>query len=385
MRKRYLGLIVVALVFISGCWDIEEAERMDYVHGVGVDYKDGKVIVSLQIVNLGNLGPEKSGGGAGSENKSVIAEGESDDVNDAIFKIYNSTQRMLYWGHLTFVVVTEEALKEGKMKDIVDLINRYRETRYRVLMFATQDESVNHILEAAPVFDGSPVFTRLTDLGNTYEQNSRIKDVSLREFLIQIKEPGHNGILPAITATEKNWLSEDDKPDTMIETLGVALTNRNEFRGFITGEDINGLRWLTKDAIRNNIQVKEDGDPIAEGVVFDPSFSIKPKMKKDKATFQIDVKGTVLFNELIKNNDQHFLRRKVEDFIENEIKHTYRKALEHDSDIYRLSEVLYRKDVASWKKIAHKGKVPLDEESISVTVKIDIGPTKLDNERPVIK
>ena len=36
--------IVSAFFLLAGCWDIEEPDRLDYVHGIGVDYEDGKVI-----------------------------------------------------------------------------------------------------------------------------------------------------------------------------------------------------------------------------------------------------------------------------------------------------------------------------------------------------
>src|SRR5690606_38396296 len=246
--------LVFSIVFLSGCWDFEEAERMDYVHGIAVDYQDGKVLVTLQIVNLANLGQSETGGGSGGEeNQAAVARATSNTVNDAIFEIYKSAQRRLFWGHLTFIVVTEEGLKHGLLQEILDLFDRYRETRYRILLFATEDENVDKIFEATAIFDGSPVYTRLTDLANTYEQNSFISELSLRESFLQIKEPGYNAIIPAITTTEKTWTSVE-AVETMVESVGVALLDsERRFLGFITGDDINGLRWLIKDTVRSNI------------------------------------------------------------------------------------------------------------------------------------
>jgi len=387
VQKCFCLASVCLLVFLSGCWDIEEAERMDYIHGIAVDYQDGKVLVTLQIVNLGNLGQAETGGGSGAnENQAVVAREMSDSVNDAIFKIYKSSQRRLFWGHLTFIVITKDALKQGLLKEILDLFDRYRETKYRILLFATEDETVDKIFEATAIFDGSPVYTRLTDLSNTYVQNSFIYELPMREFFLQIHEPGYNAIIPAITTTQKTWTSAE-AIETMVESVGVALLDsKRRYLGFITGDDVNGLRWLTKNTIRSNIQAKNDnGDPVAEGVVVEPKISIKPKVRNGEVIFNIEIKGKVVINEFIKDMELDEVKKKFQEQIEKEVYHTYQKALEYQADIYRLSEVLYRKDVKTWKKINKNGQVPLHENSIKVAAKLTLTSSKLDDHHPIMQ
>ncbi len=384
VSKHRCMMLVASLLLLAGCWGIEEAERMDYVHGVGVDYKEGQVHVTLQIVNLSNLGKSETGGGESHGNQAVLAKSKGESVNDAIFKIYNSTQRRLFWGHLTFVALTEEALKHQKFKDVIDLMDRYRETRYRILVFATQDEDVDKIFEAVAIFDGSPVYTRLTDIANTYEQSSWIKDLSMREFLLQLNEPGYDIIIPAVTTTEEDWTSIQ-KTETMVKTVGVALMYKNQFRGFITGEDVNGLRWLTEDALRVNLDIDKGDKPIAEAVIIRPSFTIKPVVKGDDVTFHIHVSGTAIFNQIFEYKGYSFLKKEMEKQIEAEIKQTFHQALELDSDIYRLSEVLYRKNVRAWKKFAQDGKLPLDKDSIKISADLNIQSSRIIEEKPVIR
>ncbi len=56
-------------------------------------------------------------------------------------------------------------------------------------------------------------------------------------------------------------------------------------------------------------------------------------------------------------------------------------ALEKNADIYRFSEVLYRKDYQTWKRVAKNGRIPLSEDSIAqINVKVkakDIGKQHL--------
>ena len=187
--------IVSAFFLLAGCWDIEESDRLDYVHGIGVDYEDGEVILYLQLANLGGLGTPETA--VKEEDQITIATASAEDVNTAIFNIYKSAQRRLYWGHTTFIILSEATLENNKLKEVLDLVNRYPETRYRIRMFSTKDD-ISELMKVSPTFKGSPIFSRLTDLNNAYEQSSWIKPLSNRELLISLDEPGYNGFIPAI-------------------------------------------------------------------------------------------------------------------------------------------------------------------------------------------
>lgn len=379
---RRVVIVVVLLFLLSGCWDLEEADRMDYVHGIGVDYKNDKVTVYIQIVNLGTLG-NAEGGSSGESDQVTIASASADDINSAVFNIYKSAQRRLYWGHDTFVILTEEALEQNLMKSALDLIDRYRETRYRIRIFSTKDD-LEGLLKASPAFDGSPIFTRLTDIDNTYEQSSRIKDISIRELLISLHEPGHNGMIPAVGITDSTWETEKE-PKQMIESVGVAIATPNNFNGFITGDDINGLRWMQRDSKRNNVSVYKDGKPASEVIIVKPKVSFDITKKGEKVIFNATVNAKGIINEVLQDIDQKFLVKELEKNIKKEIMQTYKKALEIDADIYRLSEKLYRRDLKTWKKIEKKGEIKLDENSLQVKVNIDLVNSKLNNIKPIVE
>ena len=107
MKRIFISLTI--MILLSGCWDVEEADRMDYSHGIGVDYEDEEVIMHLQLVNLGILGtPETT---AAQESQTAIATAKATNLNEAVFDIYSSAQRRIYWGHTTFIIISERALK----------------------------------------------------------------------------------------------------------------------------------------------------------------------------------------------------------------------------------------------------------------------------------
>lgn len=372
--------IVSAFFLLAGCWDMEESDRLDYVHGIGVDYEDGKVILYLQLVNLGGLGTPETA--VKEEDQITIATASAEDVNTAIFNIYKSAQRRLYWGHTTFIILSEATLENNKLKEVLDLVNRYPETRYRIRMFSTKDD-ISELMKVSPTFKGSPIFSRLTDLNNAYEQSSWIKPLSNRELLISLDEPGYNGFIPAIRVTENTWQTESS-PEPMVEPIGVASVTPEIFKGFLMADDIEGLRWM-QDSERVNITIYKDGKPASGLVILNPKTTFNIKEDGNKVTFHVEFRGKGIINEMVQNVDQEFIVKEVEKKIKKEVMHTYKEALEINSDIYRLSEKLYRRNLKTWQKLEENGTIPLDENSLHIDVNINLIDSKLNKTEPIVE
>jgi len=56
MKKKIIILSSLATsLLLSGCWDVYEAQRMYYVDGLGIDYKDGQYVIYMQLINFTNV------------------------------------------------------------------------------------------------------------------------------------------------------------------------------------------------------------------------------------------------------------------------------------------------------------------------------------------
>lgn len=132
MKKpaKYLSIILCTLI-LSGCWDTTEPERLVYTTGIGIDYKDGKIVVFLQIVNMSGLA--KTEGGSSVPNRVDVGRATGKTIDEAIFNLYHTSDRRIYWGHLSFIIFSENAFKHDLLRPATDFLDRYRETRYRIL------------------------------------------------------------------------------------------------------------------------------------------------------------------------------------------------------------------------------------------------------------
>jgi len=49
MKKKFMLIVsLTAVLLLAGCWDVKEPQRMYYIDGIGIDYKDGQYEIYMQ-------------------------------------------------------------------------------------------------------------------------------------------------------------------------------------------------------------------------------------------------------------------------------------------------------------------------------------------------
>ncbi|MGE8203325.1 Ger(x)C family spore germination protein [Heyndrickxia sp. NPDC080065] len=373
-RKNVILLLIflVTIQLLHGCSDAIDPERLSYAYGIGVDYQDNEYIIYVQLINLSLLA--KTNGPTSNENQLIIGQAKGKNVEAAFFNLYHSSQRHIYWGKLSFFIVTENLLKTEGIRSVVDIFNRFPDIRYQTNIFSTTD-SLSEILSATPTVYMSAALSKLGDPENTFKQSSHIQPLDLRKLILSMDEPNYQAFIPHINLNKSAWKS-DQKEQPTFDLSGVSIYDKNKkFLGIISGKDIDGYRWLSKKFERSPLFIHEKGRPIASIVINKAIFKIKPIKKKTKYIYQISVKASATLSEIDKIMDISKLKNLAEKNMKQEIVRTYKKSLEQGSDIFQLSHHLYRKDVKAWKKISTNGTVPLNEDSIQLNIKIKIKNT----------
>ncbi len=362
---------------MSGCWDATEPQRMYYVNAVGVDYEDNKYKVYLQIINLADIANVDNNTGNATSVEVGYAEGKT--IEEAIYKLYRSSDQEIFWGHMRYLLFSERAMKtEQNTIPVIDTFIRFRETRYQIWVFCTTD-SIKDVMLIAPILRSSITSSKLSSPLKTIEQESFIDPKNLRELVIGLNEPSHEVTIPFVTIM-KNWETEAGETEET-SFAGIGILSKDEFKGFIKDSLSRGSQWMQDKTNRGRITFKLSGrerDYLT--VDIDKlNVDVKPIIKKKESetvVFDIDihVKATVNgFKGAIK--DKH-IKKHIKEQIKKEVMETYEEGLKLDADIYRLSEYLYRSNVKVWQMIEKDGKIPLKKESINkinIYVKINAG------------
>lgn len=368
-RKFWILIsIVLLLVFpLAGCWDSNEPDRMVYAQGLGVDYKNGKYTVYIQLINLSLLAKVESGAGTGKQFKSEIGKATGFSLEDAIFNLYKTSQRRIHWGHLTYVFLTNDALKHRGLQDVTDIIDRFFETHYRMWIYST-DAPLTKLLNTDPPINMSTYLSRLSDPEAAFEQFSFIQSLDMREVLISHYEPPNEIIIPVVGYNKKDWKG-DDKTRNIGIIKGISIIANNTLKGSIINKDANGFRWMEKEFRRTGLSIPFEENGTVGLTVVKRKVKIEPIVKNGKVQFDIRIKTKAVINKLENHVPLSQIRMETGKIIKNEVQDTFNKGLEIDSDVYRLSQVLYQKKFPVWKEIQKDGKIPLTEDSIK---KIDV-------------
>lgn len=340
---------------------------MVYAQGIGLDYKNGKFTVYIQLMNLSLLAKSESSGGNGSEMKSEIGQSSGATIEDAIANLYKTSQRRIHWGHLNYIFVSKKAIEKKGLQDIIDLLDRYFETHYRMWIYST-NEHLPDVMNTDPPINMSSYLSRISDPEAAFEQYSYIQSLDMREVLISHFEPPHEIVVPNVGYNKSNWKGEKESRHIGVIN-GLSIIADNQLKGSILNSDANGYRWLEKKFKRTAISVQTKDIGSVGLTIVKRKVKIEPIIKNGEVQFDIQIKARAVINKLNKNTPTSELRKEAEKRIEQEVFHTYLKGLEYNSDIYRLSYELYKRDLSVWRKLEQEGRIPLKEESIR---KIDV-------------
>ncbi|WP_042474934.1 Ger(x)C family spore germination protein [Bacillus ndiopicus] len=374
MKKGVYCFILCSLILAS-CWDNNEPERMLYIHGIGVDYKDGQFEIYAQLLDFSNIARSDQPNSESIQTEVGRAKGRT--IDEAAVNLYRAVDQRILWGHLSYVVFSQELLKSGELMQAIDSFVRYRETRYTMWVY-TSDEALNELLLVTPILNKGMTFSRVADPLNAYHQESFVEPVSLRTMLIDLDEPGHQVNVPFMVSSDK-WETPKG-PDPVYEVKGISVITKSELKGSLLDGEAEGLRWMSKHTERAQITLKNGNDQIQYTTIIVDKVKpkIKPVEENDQLRFDISIKVQVTTSGQDGRKGDQKLKKEITEQIKKEVERTYLKGLEKKMDVYRLSEQAYRKKLKVWQQLNKDGEIPLTEDSIR---KLDIKIEKIKTER----
>lgn len=371
MRRKAICVSIVFFVqlFLTGCWDMREIENNRYMHALGVDYEHNNVVIYAQLIPFTNIAKQE-GGGQGDTGAIWIGKAVGKTFDIATDNLYKTAQQRYSWGHVAAIVFSENALKNKKViENVVDVLERYNEVRKTIWVMGTK-EKLGDFLIARPAMNRSVVYSLLSDPDDAYLQYSIVKPITIREFVISMRESGATTILPYLAISKETW-KEDRKKHEILMLDGVGVLQQGEFKGYIPRTKLQGIRWTQPKTSRTTLYIFDGEEPVASIVMEKPKIQITPQVAAGKVAFDvnIDVKGIII--EMGKTLSQAELQKKAEERIENEIRKVFREGLKLKADVLQLSSALYRENPRVWHELAKNNELPLSDASLqSLNVKV---------------
>lgn len=367
--KRVWILACIISLLLSGCWDNKEVQDINYITALGVDYKDDKYIIYVQMLDFATIAKQETG--KPTEKAPIwVGRGTGTTLAEALIDLYTSNQQRISWGHVTALVLSESVLKPKQLSQVFDLTNRSQEIRYTKWIYGTKD-NMEDLFTVSPFFQLSPLHSLLHEPRESYVQFSFIRPIQFVNFIRLYREKAATVVLPSLHISNQNW-SEDLKQHPILEVNGGFLIKHKKLMGWLKRSDLLGIRWLASPQTHASVIVRANGEAIGSILLEKPQSSIEVTRKPNDVSYRIklNVIGTV--KNIYKQVGIKEMKRLTEDSLRKELQNTFRKAALMHADPYELCLQLYRAEPKLWKKLVEQKREIYDETPLELEVDVNI-------------
>lgn len=370
--KRLIRMFLMAAISLSllpGCWDIREIQEINYITAIGIDFRNGEYMVYAQMLDFSSVAKQESGKPA-EQIPIWVGRGTGKTLSEAITDIYTTNQQRLSWGHVTALVLTEPVLTAERMDQVFDLTNRSQEIRYTKWVYGTQNR-LEELFTTTPFFQLSPLHSLLHEPEESFKQFSFVHPIQFNEFIIRYREKGATVVLPSLHISSANW-TENMRQHPLMQLNGAFFIQNRQSKGWMSREDISGIRWLASNSTRASVEIEKEGEPLGSIIFEAPQSAIEVIRRNSEVTYRVKLNVNAMVKNLHTQINLQEMNKLAKQALRDEIVQTFRKASRKKIDPYQLSLHLYRKNPKLWKKLHAEGKDVTDESLQDVEVTINL-------------
>jgi len=362
--QRGIKLITALLIafMLGGCWDKVDLQDIGYITAAGIDYKDEKFILYGEMVGF-NAIAKTEGGGQFTGPLKWIGHSSGETILYAFKELANSSQYQLTLDNLKTLVIHERAMV--KIDEIIDALNRQRASRYTVWMFGTQDE-LEDFFATDSLSSQSPLVSILYTPDLMHQQTSMNRPLTMQLFLQELDERAHTTSLTNLSIEHGKWMADKNKLKLNVAKGCFLFVNRSMV-GYLTQEQMKGLRWVQPDFKKELVALRVDNKPIT--VTVDHITSrLRSIPNTDSVKFKLKVRLSIHAVEIVGHQTEKKIEQAVSELVTKEIRSTYAAGLSHKADVYQTRLNLYRYHNAFWKKHASNDQWLPGQEDLTIEV-----------------
>ncbi|OPA73318.1 hypothetical protein BVG16_29380 [Paenibacillus selenitireducens] len=358
------------ILSLTGCWDIKSVQDINYITGLGIDYKNGKYVVYTQTLDFSRVAKQE---GAKSQGKPEVwvGRGEGLSLDAAVNDIYTAATLQIVWDHVAVIVFSEDALRQDVFK-MMDSFLRFAGIRYTQSVFGTKEYIPDLFITPPIPYNISPLASILHAPYDVVRQQAVIPPIRLRLMVVELTEPGSTLLLPSLAITNTRW-KESNKEVSQFQINGAFALQDGTYRSWFSQEQMNGLRWVSNKVKRTHIDIGSGEKPQAVLTLNAPKLKVDVALRGGvpKYKLKINIHGNV--DEVTGNLSKAQMTSLAEQKIRDEVKRTFETGLQHKTDVYSLRNYLYHKYVHTWKRKRDGELLQLTPDSIEkIEVKVQI-------------
>jgi spore germination protein KC len=360
--KKNLFMVIILTIFICilpGCWSRRELQELGLAAALGIDKADGKYLISAQIINANEIGPDRTG-----QNTPVVTyEATGKTFFEALRRITMQSPKKVFLPHIRVVIIGEKLAREGIL-DIIDFMSRDHEFRTDFYILVAKDKTAKEILNTLTVSTDIPADKIFAGLENSEGAWAATTTIQLDELIGMITAGGINPVLTGILLIGDQDIGKNIENRTYIHH--PALLKIGTLAAFKEGKLVD---WLTEEesmgynAIMGNIKSSlttfsdEEGKMISIEVLRTRSrITVKNVNGKPKIIAEVRGEGNIgevhADIDLTETETIYQLEKKWGETVEKRMKKVVKRAQEDfNSDIFGFGQAIHRQQPKLWKEL----------------------------------
>ncbi|BCS82475.1 Ger(x)C family spore germination protein [Anaerocellum diazotrophicum] len=353
-----LTVILLTLIFLTGCWNRKELNDILIVQAVGVDKnQSGQFKLTYQVLkpkvlknpaNIPSTSQQKGVWCFSSTGKSIF---------DAIRNATLSSDKKLFFSHNKIIVISEKVAHQG-IENILDMFLRYHEFRPDAYIIVTSDD-IEKFLDTNVPIESIPA-KELENVIKNYYANSKVLPISIYEFQKMSNTKSKTAPVPFVTTKLSGGQSSQLQ---MFYVEKTAVFSNYKLIGYLTHNELRGLLWAV-GKIKSGIYPVKIGKDMFSLELIQSMTSINVKRKLGKALFTLQITtetnlGEKYSNSYISSSLIEEIKKEFSKSIKNDVNKVLEKSFDLNCDILHLSDFYY----SSYKKLLN-----FDKNLISVSI-----------------
>lgn len=354
MRKALtrLPLLMLALLFLSGCWDRTEINDLAFILTTAIDLEeDGSIRYSVLVPLPGSMGGASGGGGGTAGDKTYYIDSEvGDTFRSAQAKLQKRMSRRMFLAHRRTLVVGEEFAKRG-IRDLFDATARTPESRMSTYLIVSKGKAYD-LLQANPQFEMFP-----SEAIRELAKAKSVINMNIKDIALSLSTPGSD---PVVVYLGVKKSEEGAKPSNEIEFIGYSQFRDDKMIGTLEGNSAIGLALLKNESVISHVTVPIEEKKKITASIFEIRSRIKTKHTGGRLTFDIKVDTK---SKVVESTDYYDLSQKknidkAEQLITAQLKDCIEEALKKmvnkQADAASFGAHLWRAYPRLWKQTYEK-------------------------------
>ena len=338
--KIFFSLFLCFLLF-TGCTENRHLKDLFIVEGLGIDYYDNNLSVTLQglKVNMSNASDTPQG------NMVVNTSASGSTVSSAINNITKAVSKRAFFGHNKIIVLSKE-LAQSDMKNYIDYFLRSEDARADVAICVSK-ENAKFILESKEN-DANVPSENILFLINKNEKTGQSILVNENEFLMLYEDKYSDVYLPVIER-------KDD--ESTVKSAGIALFSDNRLAYITNDIETKGFVILNNKANDVLIQISDEKFGKIDVKLSNIKCKKSASVAENKAYFNVEINADIILGEIEKGTQNKLSKKDykrlctlVEKACNEMISKTYNACINAQSNALRIGKYIARDCPEYYKK-----------------------------------